>query len=180
MITSLVKVLLGSGANSAYQNVEGTKRGTITSNSLLVNNVSNHYLAMIWLITTGEMGSGVFNLDGNLIGINIDKEYLETSKTGSEYVLGNVLAVSTNSLLNAIKSVDTNNMSGINIVNDDKFTKESIDTSYNNAQIETAINQVYLTNSKYVVNINGDNESFSGTLYKRVNNKYFVFNKGIS
>lgn len=161
--------VLTSSTNSLLEDINSLKLGNVSE-----TNISNNMFIHNASINVGEVGSGVYDMAGNLIGINtnIVKSNIEYS---DENLFGLNYANTLNALVASIDSIDFNVQGNFNI---DESKLSSITYSDSNLnELEEAALNVYNTNKDSVVSMDVDNEIYSGIIFKKENNNYYVLTK---
>src|SRR5690554_1888684 len=96
------QTILSVGSDSRLENVNNTKKGTISG----INNDQNMFTHDA-ATNYGELGSGVYDLDGYLVGINVDKTYFKTNEEGQENVFGLNYAINVKIIGNILLSLES-------------------------------------------------------------------------
>ncbi|HHT55760.1 MAG TPA: trypsin-like serine protease, partial [Acholeplasma sp.] len=118
-----------------------------------------------------ELGSGVYDLDGYLVGINAYKTYFKTNEEGRENILGLNHAVNVKLIGNILLSLE--NLSN-GIISDTIFELDIETFTNDKTKYETKINDIYNNATNAVVRINHNELLYSGLIVKKENNDYFI------
>ena len=158
--------ILSVGSDSRLENVNNTKLGTISS----INN--EEYMFTHDAATNhGELGSGVYDLDGYLVGINVYKTYFKTNEEGRENILGLNHAVNVKLIGNILLSLEKLSNG---IISDTIFELDIETFTNDKTNYETKINDIYNNATNAVVRINHNELLYSGLIVKKENNDYFI------
>ena len=158
--------ILSVGSDARLENVNNTKLGTISS-----INSDNYTFTHDAATNHGELGSGVYDLDGYLVGINVSKTYFKTNKEGKENVLGLNHAVNVKLVANILMSLESLSNG---IISDTIFDEDVATFSNEKTNYETLINNIYNQANDSVVRINHNELLYSGLIVKKENNDYFI------
>lgn len=160
------QTVVTSGTSFTKENRNAIRKGVITHDRHVNNNTSGEVFVHDAAINYGEMGSGVYNIDGKLIGLNKEKTYEDYTEEGIMHVLGHTEAYSFSNFINAIESLDFNNL-GNSTIDDTLFDYIYDDNNYTLSNEETSVNNVYKNNIKYVVSIFADTSTFNGIIINK-------------
>lgn len=160
------QTILSVGTDTRIETINDVKIGTITTTndsklSFIHDASTNH----------GELGTGIYDLDGYLIGINVSKRYYETTNEGIENIFGINKAVSTKLLSNLFKN--------INQVNDltlsESWFENLLETkTYSMFSYETKINSLYDSIKNSVVKIKQNEVIYTGLVIEKTGNSYKI------
>lgn len=151
------------GTTVSYDNPNAFKSGVVTNDSYIYNSNQTDYFTHDAATNFGEIGSGVFDLNGNLVGINIEKILTTTLKEGNENVLGHNIALKTNRILKAILNIDYKNLDNSEIKSNEFLT--SLDNiEYKPFDYESNVNEVFNNNKNKIVSILNGNETYTGLI----------------
>lgn len=161
------KTVLSFGSDALNNSPDSIKQGFI---SYIDDNSFVHDAS----INNGELGSGIYNSKGYLIGLNSNKIYEDSDILSGYNVLGLNKAISVNSFIGLIKNISEVDLSNKNIPNN-LFTSNKVTPKQQDEDdLETKIKEVYNSNKKYVVSIKSNNYIFSGTIIRRSGNTYQI------
>lgn len=162
------QTILSVGTEQNYEYVDGIKRGHVTKTRINHNNIENYIFTHDAGINAGETaGSGVFDLEGMLVGLNLSKTYYLDDIDVRENILGLNEAIHISAIIdviNAHKDQETNK----NTVEE----KEPFRLEY-----DDAVHKVYQDAKDSVVKIKQGDKNYSGLIYKKDGNKYFALTK---
>jgi len=156
--------ILSIGTDSKKEAINATKMGTISSinDYIFTHDAATNY---------GEIGSGVYDLDGYLIGINLDKDYQYLTNEGNLNVLGVNYAYSIDYLSNVINNLDKLTDGKI----DDNLFSNFVETkSYDKTSYEERLSNLYNEISPSVVSITKGVEKYSGLIVEKTGLTYSI------
>lgn len=158
------QTIISVGTDSKKEAINASKIGTISS---INNEVFTHDAATNF----GEIGSGVYDLDGYLIGINFTKDYQRLTPDGVTNVLGVNYAYTIEYISNLIKNIKSLSNGSIN---DDLF-KDFIETkTYVKTSYENNINELYNDISPAIVTVTKGIEKYSGLIIAKEDLTYKI------
>lgn len=155
--------ILSVGTDSRMEIINSVKLGTISSinSTTFTHDAANNH---------GELGSGIYDLDGYLVGINLSKTYFNTTSQGQENVLGLNYAISVKLIGKLL--LELNNLTPI--IDNTFFNTLADSTNYPKTEYETAINNVYNNASPAVVRISQGEINYSGLVVEKVGSEYKI------
>ncbi|VEU80211.1 trypsin-like peptidase domain-containing protein [Haploplasma axanthum] len=179
--SKLSKVEIGQtitsiGTTANLDNFNTFKTGIVT-NLVSYNNLQDYAFTHDAANNAGELGSGVFNLEGKLIGINIEKKYYKTKLLNGTYnVLGLNTAVKIDRIANSLDSLKIDEQS-VELPNSffESNNNEYKETNY--SSYEKAIIEVNKKVSPSIATIVQGVEYATGLVYKKNNNTYSILTK---
>lgn len=160
------QTILSVGSDSRLENVNNTKKGTISG----INNDQNMFTHDA-ATNYGELGSGVYDLDGYLVGINVDKTYFKTNEEGLENVFGLNYAINVKIIGNILLSLESLSNG---IISDTIFEEDIEVEPYQETAYEASINQIYNEANESVVRIKYNDLVYSGIIVRKKNNDYSI------
>lgn len=173
------QIVLSIGTAYDLSNVNSSKKGTLTNDNFYIEDVDNYFFTHDAANNYGELGSGVFNLSGELIGINIHKTYRGPSPYERENILGHNIAIKSFNIVNALNNIDLTLLNN-DLLSNDIFENESNKVnSYSLTDYEKSINNIYLENKNKVVKITTESNNYSGLIINKTGNIYDVLTTNI-
>lgn len=166
--------IIASSTNGIYEPTNSAKLGTISQQNIRFNGINNYMFMHSASINSGEEGSGVFDIYGNLIGINTKITRIETTE-GSKNIFGENYAITLEALAASIDKIDFTKSGNFNIDPNDLL--EVSYTTPQLTQIESASKNIFSENIDSVVNIIVSGNIYSGIIYKKELNVYYVLTK---
>ncbi|MDY0277422.1 MAG: trypsin-like peptidase domain-containing protein [Acholeplasma sp.] len=174
------QTIVSIATNSNMEVFNGYHEGMITNNDVVYNNVDSYAFTHDAANNAGEIGSGVFDLSGNLVGINVEKKY-HRSKTDTEYnVLGLNIAIKSNVFIKAILNISEVDFQSKLIPNTYFNVSNEISESNINTDYEETIIGVNSNVNNSVVRLVISDKNGSGIIYKKVNNDYYILTKNFN
>lgn len=170
--------ILTIGTDSRRDNHNAVKEGMVINENLDYVNDDLNILKEDYLflhdaaINYGEKGSGIYNLDGYLIGLNVRKTYYSTNNNFRENILGLNEAIKIEKISNLILNI--NSLNNVNL--DETLNLET----YNQTNLESTINNIYKENISSVVKIESGSNLFSGLTVLKEGNTYSILTKYVS
>lgn len=162
---------LAIGSSNNLDILNSVKDGFITNK--LENDVFTHDAD----INMGEIGSGIYNLSGYLIGINYDKIFKDENISSEYNILGLNYGYSVNRFANVVLNIDKINFKS-KIIYESLFTTKIETKKDDVTDLETAQNQIYQNAFKSLVTIEDlFGNRFSGILIRKTGNKYQIATK---
>lgn len=157
---------VGTPSNSEFTNNYRHGRVSTIENNIFYHDASNNY---------GELGSGVFDLEGYLVGINVNKL---VNDFNDNTLVGVNQAIHIKYFAEALTKITNNNFVTKNI-DDEYFQTENLEVEKQELlDYDEKVINVYNNLKKAVVEVRADGVYSSGLIYKAgSDNKYYIVTK---
>ena len=173
--------IVSSGTGYDLSNIDSFKSGYITNDNYTYNNKENYYFTHSAANNYGELGSGVFNLNGEFIGLNVNKiqeldfNYQDTNKYA---MLGHNIGIRSNEIVSVINKIDLDKLNNGSF-NIELSINQELTNSYESSEIEKAIKKVYDDNNEKIVKLISNNIYFSGLIIDKLGSTYSVLTTNV-
>ncbi|HHW79900.1 MAG TPA: PDZ domain-containing protein [Acholeplasmataceae bacterium] len=177
---SIGQTIITIGTTADVDRYNSLKVGMINNANLPYKELGNIAFMHDASNNPGEKGAGIFDLDGNLIGLNGINHIMTETSDDVEFVLGMTLAIEAKTFAGVLNNLDEidfiNNDIPESLFNDSSIELKNYDSSF---AYEKALINLNTTLSNTTVTVSKDFDLASGLIYTKLNNSnsYWVITK---
>lgn len=169
--TKVGQTILTAGTPYNMDIFNAVKKGHVTNVDIDDNGISNYLFSHDAASNYGEIGSGIYDLNGYLMGINVKKVMFDNE---GNKLIGVNYAVGTNIFASALVNVNESNFNN-NIMPNDLFETNKLQTNIPASnEYDDLLNKVYEDNKDSVVTIDVNGILRSGLVYKKSNGRHLI------
>ena len=175
------QAVVSTGTAYDLSNIDSFKTGYITNDNYLYNDKENYFFTHSVANNYGELGSGIFNLNGEFVGLNVNKIHeldLNYQDTRKYAMLGHNIGIRSNEIVETINKLDLDNLNNGSF--DIKLSTYNNSTNnYVLSELESAVKKVYDDNNEKIVKLISNNFYYSGLLIDKIGSTYSVLTTNI-